>query len=173
MDYYAPGSRLPPLRSPLRLRTSPTELDGAQCTRCHELVTIDHSCERNQRTPDTPGAPSLSFSAYTSHTYPSLSSLPRSPESSPRARSGGSTSPTSSSASSLKLQSSKNSLPSAPQPPTLRRKISPTETSLREIRANQRLLQMKQSEDQLRQLYERQTMEYLYGDFASLDGLRE
>jgi hypothetical protein len=169
MDYYAPGLRLPPIQSPLRLRTSPTELDSEQCTRCHELLTINHSCERSQRTPDTPGAPSLSFSVYTSHTYPS-----RSRESSPRAKSGGSTSPTSSSASSLKLQSSKNSLPSAPPtPPTLRRKISPTETSLREIRANQRLLQMKQSEDQLRQLYERQTMEYLYGDFASLDGLRE
>jgi hypothetical protein len=30
-----------------------------------------------------------------------------------------------------------------------------------------------QSEDQLRSVYERQTMEYLYGDFASLDGLQE
>jgi hypothetical protein len=69
------------------------------------------------------------------------------------------------------VASSRSSLPSAP--PILRRKISPTGTSLREIRESQQLLQMKQSEDQLRELYERQTMEYLYGDYASLDGLRE
>jgi len=30
-----------------------------------------------------------------------------------------------------------------------------------------------QSEDQLRRIYERQTMEYLFSDFASLDGLQE
>lgn len=164
MDLYALTSRLPLPR----LRTSATELEGAPCSRCYELHTISQSCGHIQKTPETPpGASSTTF--YTAYSYPSISSLLQSPASS----NDGSSSPTGSSASSLKLQSSKNSLPSAP-PPILRRKVSPTETSLREIRAKQqRLLQMKHSEDQLRQLYERQTMEYLYGDFASLDGLRE
>lgn len=164
MDLYALTSRLPLPR----LRTSATELEGTQCSRCHELHTVGQACGQSQKTPETPpGVSSTTF--YTAYSYPSISSLPRSPA----GFNSGFSSPTGSSASLLKLQSSKNPLSSAP-PPTLRRKISPTETSLREIRAKQqRLLQMKHSEDQLRQLYERQTMEYLYGDFASLDGLRE
>lgn len=162
MDRCMPALHLPVLR----LRTSPKELRGAHCARCDQAQTANHSCKQSQ---SPPGLPSLSFSA---HSYQSISSLPRSPPShSPVSSHGGLTSPTGSVASSSKDATFKNSLPSAP--PTLRRKISPTETSLREIRANQQRLQIKQSEDQLRQLYERQTMEYLYGDYASLDGLRE
>ena len=146
----------------LRLRTSPKEL---QDTKTHSaryggLPTANHSPRQSQISPAIP-----SLKIYT-HNYPSISSPPRSPPShSPVSSHGGLSSPTSS------VASSKNSLPSAP--PTLRRKISPTETSLREIRATQHRLQMKQSEDQLRELYERQTMEYLYGDYACFDGLRE
>ena len=150
----------------LRLRTSPKELQDTHCARCDGLPTANHSCRQSEI---SPGVPSLSIAA---HNYPSISSLPRSPSSqSPVGSHGRLSSPTSSVASSSRDSTFKNSLPSAP--PTLRRKVSPTETSLREIRANQQRLQMKHSEDQLRQLYERQTMEYLYGDYASLDGLRE
>jgi hypothetical protein len=148
--------------SGLRLRISPKELQGTEThsARYDGLPTNNHSSRQSQISPDVP---SLSIPPYN---YPSISSPARSPPShSPVSSHGGLSSPTSS------VASSKNSLPSAP--PTLRRKISPTETSLREIRASQQLLQMKRSEDQLRELYERQTMEYLYGDYASLDGLRE
>ena len=146
----------------LRLRTTPKELQDTEThsARYDVLPPTNHSSRQNQI---SPGVPSLSIPT---HNYSSISSPPRSPPShSPVSSHGGLSSPTSS------VASSKNSLPSAP--PTLRRKISPTETSLREIRASQQLLQMKRSEDQLRELYERQTMEYLYGDYASLDGLRE
>jgi hypothetical protein len=153
MDRYLPALRLPALR----LRTSPKELQNIETHSAHYdgLPTINHSSRPSQISSDVP---SLSIST---HKYPSTSSSPQSPVSFHSCLS----SPTSS------VTSSRSSLPSAP--PILRRKISPTETSLREIRASQQLLQMKQSEDQLRELYERQTMEYLYGDYASLDGLRE
>lgn len=148
MDRYMPALRLPALR----LRTSPKELQDteAHIARYDGLPTANHSGAQDHTSPDVP---SLRIST---QNYRSVSSLPRSP-------------PDHSPASSV--ASSQSSLRSAP--PTLRRKISPTETSLREIRASQQLLQMKQSEDELRELYERQTMEYLYGDYASLDGLRE
>ena len=158
MDRCMPGLRLPALR----LRTSPEEL---QETETHNasydgLPTANRSFIQSHVSPD---AQTLSIST---KIYPSISSLPRSPPShSPLSFHSCLSSPTSS------VASSRSSLPSAP--PILRRKISPTETSLREIRASQQLLQIKQSEDQLRELYERQTMEYLYGDYASLDGLRE
>jgi hypothetical protein len=152
MDRYLPALRLPALR----LRTSPKELQDTEAHSAHYdgLSAANHS-RQNQISPDVPS------SSISKHNYPSTSSSPQSPVSFHSCLS----SPTSS------VASSRSSLPSAP--PTLRRKISPTETSLREIRASQQLLQMKQSEDQLREIYERQTMEYLYGDYASLDGLRE
>jgi hypothetical protein len=163
-DKRAPGLRLPPLR----LRTTPTELeDSPQAATNDELGAFDFSSETDQDidqdTSDTaPDAWPLTSSMYTTYSYPSISSLPRSPASHSSANShDGVTSPTGSYASSIS------------RPPTLRRKISPTETSLREIRASQQRLQMMQSEDRLRQLYEQQTMEYLHGDFANLDGLRE
>ena len=146
----------------LRLRTSPKEL---QHTETHSASNdgLRTASQPRRQSQISPGGPSLSIST---HNYPSISSSPRSPpDHSPASFHSCLSSPTSS------VASSRSSLPSAP--PTLRRKISPTETSLREIRASQQLLQMKHSEDQLRELYERQTMEYLYGDFASLDGLRE
>lgn len=146
----------------LRLRTGPKEHRHTEThsARYDELPLPNQPFKQSQISPDVPSLSILT------HNYPSISSPPRSPPShSPVSSHGGLSSPTSS------VASSKNSLPSAP--PTLRRKISPTETSLREIRASQQLLQMKRSEDQLRELYERQTMEYLYGDYASLDGLRE
>lgn len=154
---------MPALRLPaLRLRTSPKELHDteAHSERYDGLPTANHPFRQSQI---SPGVPSLTI---TTQNYRSVLSLPRSPpDHSPASFHSCSSSPTSS------VASSQSSLRSAP--PTLRRKISPTETSLREIRASQQLLQMKQSEDQLRELYERQTMEYLYGDYASLDGLRE
>jgi len=154
---------MPALRLPaLRLRTSPKELQDTDThsARYDGLPTSDTSCRQSQI---CPGVTSLRIST---QNYPSVSSLPRSPpDHLPASFRSCLSSPTSS------VASSQSSLRSAP--PTLRRKISPTETSLREIRASQQLLQMKQSEDQLRELYERQTMEYLYGDYASLDGLRE
>jgi hypothetical protein len=153
MDRYLPALRLPALR----LRTSSKELQDTETHSAHYdgLPKTSHSSRQSQISPDVPS------SSISKHNYPSASSSPQSPVSFHSCLS----SPTSS------VASSRSSLPSAP--PTLRRKISPTETSLREIRASQQLLQMKQSEDQLRDLYERQTMEYLYGDYASLDGLRE
>ena len=154
MDRYMSALRLPALR----LRTNPKELQDTDTnnTHCDELHTANHSGTHSQM---SPGDPSLSIFT---HNYPNISSPPRSPSShSPVSSHGGLSSPTSSVASSKNPRS------------RLRRKITPTETSLREIRASQQRLQMKQSEDQLRELYERQTMEYLYGDYASLDGLRE
>jgi hypothetical protein len=153
MDRSLPALRLPALR----LRTSPKELQDTEThsASCDGLPTANHTSRQSQI---YSGVPSSNIST---HNYSSTSSSPQSPVSFHSCLS----SPTSS------VASSRSSLPSAP--PTLRRKISPTETSLREIRASQQLLQMKQSEDQLRDLYERQTMEYLYGDYASLDGLRE
>lgn len=143
----------------LRVRTSPKELQNTE-TRYDGLPVANYSPRKGQI---SPAIPSLTIPT---HDYLSISSPPRSPPShSPVSSHGGLSSPTSS------VASSKNSLPSAP--PTLRRKISPTETSLREIRTSQQLLQMKQSEDRLRELYERQTMKYLYGDYACFDGLRE
>jgi hypothetical protein len=162
MDRYLPALRLPLLR----LRTSPKELQDTHCARCDGLPTANHSCKQSQISSDV----TLSNSAH--YNYPSISSLPRSPSShSPVSSHRVLSSPTGSEVSSSRDSTFRSSLPSAP--PTLRRKISPTETSLREIRESQQRLQMKHSEDQLRQLYERQTMEYLYGDYASLDGLRE
>jgi hypothetical protein len=158
MDHYMPALRLPALR----LRTSPKELQDkdTHSASYDGLPTVNHSGAQSQI---SPGVPSLRIST---QNCPSVSSLPRSPpDHSPASFHSCLSSPTSS------VASSQSSLRSAP--PILRRKISPTETSLREIRASQQLLQMKQSEDQLRELYERQTMEYLYGDYASLDGLRE
>ena len=152
MARYMPALRLP------ALRTGPKELQDTdtQRERYDGLAIANHSRAQSQISPDSP---SLSIST---HDYLGISSLPRSPASkSPVSSHGGLSSPTSSVASSTTSRS------------RLRRKITPTETSLREIRASQQLLQMKQSEDQLRELYERQTMEYLYGDYASLDGLRE
>lgn len=158
MDRYVPALRLPALR----LRTNPKELQDTdtQSVRHDGLPTANHASRQSQA---SPGVPPLRIST---QNYPSVSSLPRSPpDHSPASFHSCLSSPTSS------VASSQTSLRSAP--PILRRKISPTETSLREIRASQQLLQMKQSEEQLRELYERQTMEYLYGDYASLDGLRE
>lgn len=171
MDCPSPTLRPPPLK----LRTSPKELEASQCTRCYELHTTEQPCRQRQRIPRSPASvPSSDFSSYTARICPSTSSLPKSPLS-PSSGSihsdGASLSSTGSSpAPSIKVRLSRKALPRAP---ALRRKISPTQTSLRDIRASQQLqMQTKQSEDQLRELYERQTMEYLVGDFASLDGLQ-
>ena len=165
MDHCRPALRPPPLR--LRMSPAATRPEEARCTLDN---TADHTVRQSQRIPRSP----LDFNAYTAQDCRSISSLPHSPQSlSPVSSHGGLTSPVGSIASSVTSYSTaRSSLPRAP--PTLRRKISPTETSLREIRASQQRLQMKQqSEDQLRQVYERQTMEYLYGDFACLDTLME
>lgn len=167
---------VPALRpSPLRIRTSPNELElehnPFEVTRAR---TSRDSYQHDQRVPQSPpyNFPS-DFSSYTARICPSTASLPRSPSSlSPAGSPAGSVgnSPTSSPAPSIKARISNNTLPSAP---VLRRKISPTQITLRDIRESQKRLQAMQSEDQLRSVYERQTMEYLYGDFASLDGLQE
>lgn len=171
MECASPALRPPPLK----LRTSPKELEASQCTRCYELHTTEQPCRQRQRIPQSPPSVlSSDFSSYTARICPSTSSLPRSPLS-PSSGSihsdGGASSTGSSPAPSIKVRLSRKALPRAP---TLRRKVSPTQTSLRDIRASQQLqMQTKQSEEQLRELYERQTMEYLFGDFASLDGLQE
>lgn len=165
MDHCRPAFRPPPLR--LRINPAATQPEEARCTL---INTTDHSSRQSQRIPRSP----LGSNAYTPQGGRSISSLPQSPSSlSPVSSHGGLTSPVGSIASSVgSYSTARSSLPRAP--PTLRRKISPTETSLREIRASQQRLQMKQqSEDRLRQVYERQTMEYLYGDFACLDTLME
>lgn len=164
MDHCRPALRPPPLR--LRISPAATQLEDTRCT----LDALDRSDRKSQRIPRSP----LDFNANTPQDGRSISSPPHSPPSfSPVSSHGGLTSPVGSIASSVgSYSTARSSLPRAP--PTLRRKISPTETSLREIRASQQRLQMKQqSEDQLRQVYERQTMEYLYGDFACLDTLME
>lgn len=156
----------------LRLKTSPRDLEASPCTRCHESHAVDRPCQKRQRIPQSPPALALSasdFSSYTARICPSTASLPRSPlSSSPVDSDSHSTLSSSFSTPSIKVRIPKHARPSAPK---LRRKVSPTETSLRDIRTNQQRLQAQQSEDQLRQLYERQTMEYLYSDFASLDTL--
>lgn len=163
----------PSLRPPpLKLRTSPNDLDNSACTQCLEVHPPGSFCAQRQRVPLSPSAvPSSDFSSYTACISPSTSSLCKSPSSiSPADSDSSSSSSLSSPAPSIKVRASRNTLPRAP---TLRRKISPTQTSLRDIRATQQRMQVKHSEDQLRRLYERQTMEYLHGDFACLDGLRE
>ena len=159
----------------IRLRTSWVK----QCNNCPETQTTDQPCAQKQRKtsrnrplPAVPllAVPTSDFSAYTARICPSTTSLPKSPSSFTSTDSdndsGNSFNP------AIKVRVSKNALERAP---ALRRKISPTEMSLREIRTSQQqlLLRAKSSEDQLRQLYERQTMEYLHGDFASLDMLAE
>jgi len=158
---------------PLRLRTSPDEItcNPFKVTHCHpKSHTPSDPYQRDQRAPRSPpyNFPS-DFSSYTARICPSTSSLPRSPSSLSPASSAGN-SPISSPAPSIKARISSSTLPSAP---VLRRKISPTQITLRDLRESHKQLQAMQSEDQLRRIYERQTMEYLYGDFASLDGLQE
>lgn len=163
---------VPALRpSPLRIRTSPNELElESNLFEVRRAHTSRNSYQHDQRVPQSPpyNFPS-NFSSYTARICPSTTSSPRSPSNLSPAGSAG-TSPTSSPAPSIKARISNNTLPSAP---VLRRKISPTQITLRDIRESQKRLQAMQSEDQLRSVYERQTMEYLYGDFASLDGLQE
>ena len=163
---------VPALRpSPLRIRTSPNELElESNLFEVRRAHTSRNSYQHDQRVPQSPpyNFPS-DFSSYTARICPSTASLPRSPSNLSPAGSAGN-SPTSSPAPSIKARISNNTLPSAP---VLRRKISPTQITLRDIRESQKRLQAMQSEDQLRSVYERQTMEYLYGDFASLDGLQE
>lgn len=163
MDHHRAALRLPHLR--LRTTSKQTQLEDAGCT----PSTINQPDWQSQRAPRSP----LNLFVHTSQDGRSINTLPYSPPSlSPVSSDGGLNSPVGSTASSVgSYSTARSSLPKTP--PALRRKISPTETSLREIRANQQRLQTKQSEDQLRQVYERQTMEYLYGDFASLDTLRE
>lgn len=164
------------LRPPLlTLKTSPKELEVSRCTRCYEPHSTQQACRQRQRQRiprSLPPVPSSDFASYTARICPSTPPHPKSPLSPSSVSSDGDANSTLSSPtpSIIKVRCSKDGLPSTP--PALRRKISPTQTSLRDIRASQQL-QMKRSEDQLRQLYERQTMEYLYGDFASLDGLQE
>lgn len=156
--------------SPLRLRTSPRELDCSSFKRRPQAHTTGDSYQDDQKVPQSPpyNFPS-DFSSYTARICPSTSSLPRSPSSSSSVGSVGS-SPASSPSPSIKARVSSNTLPRAP---VLRRKISPTQITLRDLRESQKRLQAMHSEDQLRRIYERQTMEYLFGDFASLDGLQE
>lgn len=156
--------------SPLRLRTTPDELESSPIPHRPEAHATRDPYQHDQKIPRGPpyNFPS-DFSSYTARICPSTSSLPRSPSSCSPVGSVGN-SPTSSPAPSIKARVSNNTLPSAP---VLRRKISPTQTTLRDLRESQKRLQAMQSEDQLRRIYERQTMEYLYGDFASLDGLQE
>jgi hypothetical protein len=158
---------------PLRLRTSPDELPFNPfevITHRPQARTPRDPYQRDQRVPRSPpyNFPS-DFSSYTARICPSNSSLPRSSCSLSPVGSA-SNSPTTSPAPSIKARLSSNTLPGAP---ILRRKISPTQTTLRDLRESQKRLQAMQSEDQLRSVYERQTMEYLYGDFASLDRLQE
>jgi hypothetical protein len=158
---------------PLRLRTSPDELafnPFEVITHRPQARTPRDPYQRDQRAPRSPpyNFPS-DFSSYTARICPSTSSLPRSPSSLSPVGSAGN-SPTTSPAPSIKARISSNTLPTTP---VLRRKISPTQITLRDLRENQKRLQAMQSEDQLRRIYERQTMEYLHGDFASLDGLQE
>lgn len=57
------------------------------------------------------------------------------------------------------------------KPPALRRKISPTEISLRELRAKQSrqsLVKAKRSEEKLQQLYESQILAYLDDTYAEI-----
>lgn len=161
----------------VRLRTSWTK----QSAHCSDTHATDQLCAQKQRKTSRNGplpavpllaVPTSDFSAYTARICPSTTSLPKSPASFSSADSDNDSAlSASSSTPSINVRVSKNALARAP---ALRRKMSPTEMSLREIRANeQRQLQTKNSEDQLRQLYERQTMEYLHGDFASLDMLAE
>jgi hypothetical protein len=75
------------------------------------------------------------------------------------------TSKTSSTASSTKTVKATVSVTAEPKrQPFLRRKTSPTEISLRELRAlhqRQSVLRAKQSDERLQQLYEEQILEYL------------
>ena len=60
--------------------------------------------------------------------------------------------------------------------PSLRRKTSPTATSLRELRLNHSrlsLIRSKQSEEELQRAYESQIIAYLDGNYASLDRVEE
>ena len=156
--------------SPLRLRTTPDELDSSSFKRRPQAHTTGDAYQHNQKVPQSPpyNFPS-DFSSYTARICPSTSSLPRSPYSFSPVGSVDN-SPISSPSPSIKARVSSNTLPSAP---VLRRKISPTQITLRDLRESQKRLQAMQSEDQLRRIYERQTMEYLFSDFASLDGLQE
>ncbi|KAK3116188.1 hypothetical protein LTR53_003682 [Teratosphaeriaceae sp. CCFEE 6253] len=77
-----------------------------------------------------------------------------------------------SSGSSTSTLTRKVSTRSPGRPPSLRRKISPTELSLRELRtkhSRQCLIRAKQSEEQLQRVYESQILAYLEGSFVGLD----
>ncbi|KAK5124360.1 hypothetical protein LTR85_001577 [Meristemomyces frigidus] len=79
-----------------------------------------------------------------------------------------------SSVSSIRVQIS---VPTIRLSPTLKRKTSPTELSLRELRAEQsrrdRMLQAKRSEEQLQRVYESQIQAYLDGQHADLHSIAE
>lgn len=68
--------------------------------------------------------------------------------------------------------------PSSPGSPRLRRRDSPTELSLRELRCQQQQqqqasLRTQRSEMKLQRAYESQLEEYLNGGFVALDNIRE
>lgn len=56
-------------------------------------------------------------------------------------------------------------------PPILRHKTSPTQTSLRDLLRQQESLRKASSDEALRQTYERQSWTYLAGGYVTLDGV--
>lgn len=159
---------------PLRILTDDYALRGNFCNVCSYLQIPGSYCDHHTHEPaKRPASPCSDCSFYTAPANPSVASfqqykddpaLPASPT------------PSSHSDTSIASRMSIQTAISSQQlrrAPSLRRTRSPTETSLRDIWRHQASLQAKQSEDQLRTAYERQTLCYLDSTYACLDSLAE
>ncbi|KAK3073267.1 hypothetical protein LTR53_005317 [Teratosphaeriaceae sp. CCFEE 6253] len=144
----------------VQLDTKPNSSLEHHCSLCHFLYASRAACEHlhhlrpDQRRPTASETSDSSFyTARTSDTFYSASS-----------------------GSSTSTLTRKVSTRSPSRRPSLRRKISPTELSLRELRTRQSrqcLIRAKQSEEQLQRVYESQILAYLEGSFVGLDGVAD
>ena len=136
-----------------RLITDHSKTLNHHCSICQFFHSSDQHCEHKM---DRPPAP-RSHSHFSDYSYYSAVTRASTPTTLPSV----STKP-----STISLRGSRQ----------LRRKTSPTEVSLRELRAkhaHQSLLRAKKSEEELQRVYEMQILAYLEGPCVSLDNVSE
>lgn len=141
----------------LRLLTDLSTMQDHHCSLCLFFHDTDGQCKHNNFS-WTQKAPSVSSdsSFYTACTSGSTRS--------------------DASGSSIDTVKARNPVTGPRRNPSLRRKTSPTEMSLRDLRtkhAEQSLKRTKKSEEQLQHVYEAQILAYLNGPFIDLGSIVE
>ena len=144
----------------LRLITNLSQTLDHHCSLCLFFHGSDGACDHRQPQQQSQikrsATPFSDCSFYTARTSDSVASFS-----------------SDSSSSTIRAMTPK---PMLHRQPSLRRKNSPTEVSLRDLRARhaeQTLLRAKQSEEHLQHVYQSQILAYLEGSFASLDDIEE